>query len=111
MQKKLITIFQTLPPEAQEQLVLFAEFLAYKKQDHKPQPPKPEILPRPEIEKVHLATKRLSKSYYMLDKSKMLNETSMLIGQHVMQGREAKEVIDDLEALFEKHYQKFLEEY
>jgi hypothetical protein len=50
--------------------------------------------------------KRLSATYHMLDKSKLLNETSALMAQHVMQGRPAHEVIDELEVVFELHYRR-----
>jgi hypothetical protein len=56
------------------------------------------------------AIKRLSESYFMLDKDHMINETSALMAQHIMQGRAAAEVIDELEAVFSRHYQKRLEE-
>jgi hypothetical protein len=41
----------------------------------------------------------------MLDRSKMLNETSVLMTQHVISGRDAVEVIDELEILFRRHYE------
>jgi hypothetical protein len=44
----------------------------------------------------------------MLDKPQLLNETSVLMTQHVMQGREAEEVIAEMEALFERFYQDLL---
>lgn len=72
--------------------------------------PEPQPIPRPEQESVVAAMKRLSKRYYMLDKSKILNETSVLMAQHVMQGRDACEVIDELEALFEAHYRRLRED-
>ncbi|MBE0510451.1 MAG: Crp/Fnr family transcriptional regulator [Chromatiales bacterium] len=71
------------------------------------QPPKP--MPRPAEESVVAAMKRLRESYHMLDHSKMLHECSGLMAQHLMQGRAASEVIDDLEALFERDYQKYAE--
>lgn len=46
----------------------------------------------------------------MLDRSKLLNETSALMAQHVMQGRSAVEVIDELEVVFQTHYEKVLAE-
>jgi hypothetical protein len=41
----------------------------------------------------------------MLDPGAMLNETSALMAAHVLQGRDAGAVIDDLERLFLAHYQ------
>ena len=46
----------------------------------------------------------------MLDKPQLLNESSVLMTQHVMQGRDVNEVIDDLEVLFARFYQDLLDE-
>ena len=67
--------------------------------------PEPEPIPRPEGESVIKAMRRLTATYYMLDRGKLLNEASSLMAQHVMQGREADEVIDELETVFWSHYQ------
>lgn len=67
--------------------------------------PEPESIPRPEDEKVVAAVKRLSKTYFMLDKKKMLGETSDLVTQHIIQRRDVVEVIDELEAVFSREYQ------
>jgi hypothetical protein len=68
--------------------------------------PDPENIPRPSDEKVVAAVKRLSKTYFMLDKKKMLGVTSDLVTQHILQGRDAVEVIDELENLFQQHYEQ-----
>ena len=70
----------------------------------------PQILPRPDDESVIAAIKRLAKSYPMLDKASMLNETSRLMTEHILQGRASSQVIDDLEAIFKQNYQEFLRE-
>ena len=66
--------------------------------------PEPEVIPRPQDEKVVAAVKRLSKTYFMLDKKKMLGVTSDLVTQHLLHGRDALEVIDELERVFEENY-------
>ncbi|CUQ67010.1 conserved protein of unknown function [Candidatus Nitrospira inopinata] len=48
--------------------------------------------------------KRLAQTYPLLDKSKMLNDISAPVMQHVIQGRDAMEVIDELEIVFQRHY-------
>ncbi len=68
--------------------------------------PEPEPIPRPDNEKVVAAVKRLSKTYFMLDKTKMLGVTSELVIQHIVQGRDAVEVIDELERVFETQYRE-----
>jgi len=40
----------------------------------------------------------------MLNKDTMLHETSGLVAQHLIQGRAAREVIDELEAIFRRHF-------
>ena len=108
--RRLLQVFEALPGEGRRTLLEMAEFLA---QRYPAQAPAmladPEPIPRPESESVVKAIKRLSASYHMVDKSKILHETSSLMSQHVMQGRDAREVIDDLEVLFERHYRKMVE--
>lgn len=65
-------------------------------------------IPRPETESVIAAVKRLSASYPMLNKTAMLNETSELVAQHIMNKREATVVIDELEIIFARAYQQWL---
>ena len=108
--KRLAKIFETLPESEQETLLAFAEFLAARSAGVPRELPEPKSIPRPEEESVIKAMRRLSATYHMQDKSKMLNETSSLMAEHVMQGREAVEVIDQLEIVFERHYRKFVEE-
>jgi len=40
----------------------------------------------------------------------MLNETASLMTEHMIQGRTAIEVIDDLEALFQQRYDIFCQQ-
>jgi hypothetical protein len=41
----------------------------------------------------------------MVDRAKMLNETSTLMTQHIMHGRDAVEVINELEIMFRTRYE------
>ena len=68
--------------------------------------PEPENIHRPEDERVVAAVKRLSKTYFMLDKKAMLSETSELMTQHIIQKRDVIEVIDELEVVFSRQYQQ-----
>jgi hypothetical protein len=110
-QKRLVRLYQQLPEEQQAMLLEFAEFLASRGSQAPRELPKPVPQPRPEEESVVKAIRRLSATYPMLDKAKMLNQTSSLVAQHVMQGREAREVIDELEVVFEGHYRKLVVEF
>lgn len=107
--KHLLKLFNSLPPQQQQTLVQFAEFLCTQCEPVVREIATPELVPGPPGESVIKAMKRLSGAYHMIDKAKMLNETSALMAQHMMQGRAADEVILELEALFESHYRRLLE--
>lgn len=105
MQQRLINIFKKLSSEQQQSLLDFAEFLQSRIVETSPI--QAEILPRPVDETVIAAIKRLAKSYPMLDKAVMLNETSHLMTAHLLQGRDKVEVIDELENVFLQSYKKY----
>lgn len=88
-----------------EMLVEYAEFIA---QRHpRPISMVPLDIPRPEKETVVAAIRRLTDSFPMLDRATLLSETSGLMAQHIVHGRNATEVIDELESLFRRHYAAF----
>ena len=105
MQKHLREILERLPDEQAQQLLEYAEFLLAKHGDENA-PSEPLAIARPEVESVVVAIKRLRATYPMLEPAKLLNETCDLMTQHVMQGRNAVEVIDEIEALFRRHYEQ-----
>ena len=104
----LLETFDRLDAQGRQSLLDFAAFLAER---HALPPteqglPEPALLPRPDNESVVKAIKRLSASYSMLDRSSIFHPSSALMTEHIMHGRPAAEVIDDLERLFEREYQK-----
>lgn len=106
-ERRLLRSFRALAEADRETLLALAEFLLHRgaaKPERHEGPRVPVSIPRPSDESVVAAIKRLSKAYAMLDRGPMLNETSMLMSAHVLQGRSAREVIDDLEALFARRY-------
>jgi len=110
-EKKLLLVFKKLAMAERENLQAYSEFLLARQREKSPQPiPEPQYIPRGENESVVAALKRLSASYSMLDKPQLLNDSSVLMTQHVMQGRAVNEVIDELEALFSRFYQELLDE-
>jgi hypothetical protein len=109
MTKDWIKLLEQLNTANQAQLWNYGQFLLQQQPVIESVLPEPLVLEKPENESVIAATKRLAKSYYMVDRSKMLNETSVLIAKHSLQGVAAAEVIVELEALFLKHYQKWKE--
>jgi hypothetical protein len=113
-ERRLSRLYRSLKAEDRRTLLAFAEFLAARAGAPDAQetqgPLEPEQIPRPPQESVVGAIKRLSRSYFMLDRARMLNDTSSLMGVHVLQGRRAGEVIDELEALFARYYAEYREE-
>lgn len=107
-EKRLLKLFERLPEAERKTVLDFVEFLVERLPPQVKEIPRPEPIPRPDGESVVKAIRRLSATYHMLDKAKMLNETSVLVAQHVMQGRAAQEVIDELEVLFEAHYKRLI---
>lgn len=97
--------FNQLASAEQEMVLAFAEFLRQRTKAKIEPVPEPQLIPRPVEESVVAAIKRLAKSYPMLEKQKMLDETATLMTQHILQGRDAVEVIDELEKIFSFHYQ------
>lgn len=110
-ERKLLNRFRDLPETEAEMLLAFAEFLATRGDAVPAELAKPADVPRPESESVVGALKRLSATYFMLDKAKMLNDTSTVMAQHIMQGRDKVEVIDELEVIFRRHYETLQNEH
>jgi hypothetical protein len=113
-ERQLCKLYRTLASEDRVTLLAFAEFLTARSAEAEPDAQEgllePKSSPRPSSESVVGAIKRLSKNYYMLDRSAMLNDTSSLMGAHVLQGRPASAVIDELEALFSRYYEEYREQ-
>ncbi len=109
--QRLSKLLQAMSPEQQQSLLDYAEFLLHKSAaDESPQQKhQPLEHPRPQDENVVAAIKRLRASYFMLNTDDLLNETSALMAQFMIQGREADAVIEELEDLFDNHYQKYLQ--
>ncbi len=109
---RLSALYHSLCSEDQQTLMAFAEFLkqrsSLKKESQSQQLQLPGNIERPQQESVVAAIRRLSSCYPMLEKETLLHETSDLMSSHVLKGRGATEVIDDLEELFT--YRKQLEQ-
>lgn len=119
--QELIQLFKQLDQENRRSLLAFARFLvqqsgegAGESVDTAPEPAakvpdQPVSIPRPAKETLVEAIKRLTATYPMLDKASLLNETSALVAQHVMKGRNLVEVINELEGIFRGHYDRYLD--
>ena len=103
-EKQLLSTYRKLGDTDKQALEKFATFLQTNSvEESKPLPEPVLVEPKPN-ESVVGALKRLSGSYPMLDKSIMLNKTSSLMTQHIMQGRAKQEVILELELVFAEQY-------
>ncbi len=114
-QRKLLKLYKGLDAKDQSVLIAFAEFLnkrecSLENANEQEKPLKPIHIERPEEESVVAAIKRLSSSYHMLDSDMLLTETSSLMTAHLIHGRSASDVIDELETTFAKKYELFLDE-
>jgi hypothetical protein len=103
--QQMLAAFRRLAPQDRQALQAFAEFLAARNGSAAPDEPvaAPQPEPRPEGESVVMAIKRLTRTYPMLDRRKLMGPTSLLVSQHA-HGRAAVQIIDELELVFELHY-------
>jgi hypothetical protein len=108
-EKRLREILDQLPEAQQQALLEYAEFLM-SRHAADPRVHEPLDIPRPADESVVLAIKRLRATYPMLDPAKLLNETYELMTQHTVKGRDRVEVIDELEVVFRRHFDRLTRE-
>jgi len=106
LENQLLDCFYQLPEQARNSLLEYAQFLVERHGISESVPDEPLDMPRPQDETVIAAIKRLSRTYPMLNKDKLLHETAGLVTEHMMRGRDAVEVIDELEVIFERRYQE-----
>jgi hypothetical protein len=103
---RLLEIFRALSASDRHALQAYAEFLSVRGGtvgvDAVTAKPQPES--RPEGESVVMAIRRLTRTYPMLDRRKLMGQTSQLMAEHALQGRAVVEVIEELELLFARHY-------
>lgn len=110
--KKLLKLYRELSSGRQAALLEYAEFLSSQdaKDGQNAVPQEPLHIPRPEQETVVKAIQRLMATYPMLDRNKLLHETSAQMTRHVMQGVPASEVIDELEIIFRRQFESRADE-
>jgi len=102
---RLLAIFRALDAGDRHALQAYAEFLELRG-GMRASDPVVNVEPGPEGESVVMAIRRLTRSYPMLDRRKLIGRTSQLMAEHALQGRAAAEVIIELEMVFEAHYRK-----
>ena len=114
-QRELVGLYTALSESDRGSLLAFAQFLAQRSDSQSATDNSTEAQPcrspltilRPESESVIAAIRRLSQTYPMLNKDELLHESSSLMTAHILRGRAADDVIDDLEALFSDAYAQY----
>ncbi len=116
-ERKLIKLFKSLDASNQEAFIAFGEFLQTRANSEMTNNhnevtivSEPVDIPRPEEESVIKAIKRLSATYPMVDKENILHPISDLMTSHMISGRAAPEVIDDLQDVFSNEYESLQDE-
>lgn len=104
----LAEIASALPDDALLTLIEFSQFLASRHPAEQQADQVYNPLPRPEAESVIAAIKRLSKSYPMLDKTALFDQTSAVMSAHILQDVSKAESVDKLERIFREKYDVFL---
>lgn len=106
-EQKLLAIFEGLAPAQQDKLIEFAEFLAVGDAGaDKSIAADLTMMPRPREETVTMAIRRLVNSYPMLDRRRLMGEASQVLAEHALHDRPAPEVIDELEVVFARHFER-----
>jgi hypothetical protein len=113
-ERQLVKIFKVLNSNNKATLLAFAEFLKTRSIDNVEDQGQQESvtipldIERPGQESVIKAIKRLSATYPMVDKEKILHPISALMTAHMLQGKEAEKVIDELQILFLQEYETLI---
>ncbi len=107
--QQLIELYESMDEERKLSLCDFADFLYAKADPVKKEILPPEDIPRPEVETVVGAVKRLKSKYHMVESMSVFSDASALMTDHMVKGRDLIEVIDEMEILFESAYKKLLE--
>jgi len=113
-ERELLKLYKELGESDQTTLHAFAQFLNSRtdtaSDEDKPDkkideiPTQPLTIPRPDEESVIKGIKRLTATYPMVDKENILHPISDLMTSHMIQGKKAKDIIDELENVFLKEY-------
>ncbi|MEE9325687.1 MAG: hypothetical protein V3U71_00215 [Cocleimonas sp.] len=112
-ERELIKLFKALDSVNQHSLLSYADFLQQRSagitensSEEKEVATEPLDIPRPENESVIKGIKRLTANYPMVDKESILHPIAGLMTSHMVSGKKAEDVIDELEVLFSAEYQK-----
>jgi gentisate 1,2-dioxygenase len=109
-ERALSKMYKELDSNHRQTLLSFANFLVQQQEEQSATPQekiadlRPLNIPRPKKESVIKAIRRLSANYPMIDTDTLFDSISKLMTSHIMEGRSAEIVIDDLQELFKNQY-------
>ena len=108
-EKKLINNYNALDSAERDMLISFSDFLAQRSEKFY-RIEEPVKISRPPEETIIAAIKRMSATYPMLDKGKMLSDVSEKMTAHLIHGQDLALVIDETEDYFKQQYEKYVQE-
>ena len=108
--QEMIELYESMDDARKQSLSDFAEFLYDQADPVVKEIPPPADIPRPDQETVVGAIKRLKQAYHMVESTSVFSAASSLMTEHMIKGRDSVEVIDEMEILFEKAYNKLLDD-
>lgn len=103
-ERELLEKFRALGGTDRRTVLDLVDFLASRAAAAAPHRPATVPLPRPAEESVAGAIRRLARSWPVADAEALLHRASNLMSEHVVGGRAAAEIIDELERVFAAHY-------
>jgi hypothetical protein len=113
MESKIVILehlMSRLSDDQQQSVIDYSSFLVH--QSEQPLVCREEVvanlIERPAQETLAAAIERLKASYFMLDSDDMLNDVSVLMGRHILQGLEVSVAIDELQLCFQSYYRQYL---
>lgn len=115
-ERQLCKLYKSLNDNNREALMSFAAFLNSKdiilgSDEAAAELQVPLLIAAVENESVIKGIKRLKKSYFMIENEDLLHEVSAFMTQHVMQGATIEEVMPQIEAVFEKFYEEYKQDF
>lgn len=106
----LLELFNSLSDDEKNSLIDYAEFLQSRSTHEPADLQQPVDIERPSKETVVGAIKRLKSTYPMIESMSIFSAASSLMTEHMVNGRDAIEVIDEMQELFEQAYENLLKE-
>lgn len=112
MEAKLLKNFRQLDDARQQACLDYVMFLtSQQNKENTPVLQQPIESPKAENETVIGAIKRLSDSYPMLERDKMLEPVNQLMNEHLLHGKDTLSVIEQIELLFKQQYEVYCQEF